>query len=377
MRVVPVPAENGPEGGHWELLSARHRRELNMGSTQSRAPRSPSRVVLSAVRHRRYRRAGRNLPLPARLALPHPRRCPWPLRPRQLASFPLNGEEQFYVEGTLPEIAEEEEAAATTLAEAAQLDASVDAGLEQNEPSFAEASAGLQPRRASPRSGPASPTVRAVASPRAKNTKANVRNAAKADSAARSEAGIEHSEQDQRVPREPLGHHGQTSSVAAVPVLHRNVQIVRIARIAPVASHAVALPVGILPGAGSASPPAASNGEAVSGKTGRPGPQAEASGATDRPAIAHPAPAKAQGAPLPAAVPPSARAARPQVRRASLTSLPWSCRRRTKLFRPNRPSGAGRPSGPGAPWPRPRLGSRSPFPQAVGRSSRRRPAPLR
>ncbi|MGA9720443.1 MAG: hypothetical protein WBQ79_19345, partial [Acidobacteriaceae bacterium] len=146
MRVVPVPAENGPEGAHWELLSARHRRELNMGSTQSQG--TALSILASFYLQSAVAATGEQVeiflsPLASRSRI---RDVVHGLSAtRQLASFPLNGEEQFYVEGTLPEIAEEEETAATPLAGAAetiQLDASVDAGLEQNEPSFAEASAG-------------------------------------------------------------------------------------------------------------------------------------------------------------------------------------------------------------------------------------------
>lgn len=150
MRVVPVPAENGPEGAHWELLSARHRRELNIGSTQSQG--TALSILASFYLQSAVAATGEQVeiflsPLAARSRI---REVVHGLSAtRQLASFPLNGEEQFYVEGTLPEIAEEEEAAATTVADAAQLNASVDAGLEQNEPSFAEAAAGtpVAPRK--------------------------------------------------------------------------------------------------------------------------------------------------------------------------------------------------------------------------------------
>lgn len=174
----------------------------------------------------------------------------------------------------------------------------------------------LQSHRASQYSGPASPTARAVALPRAKNTKANVPRAAKADSVARSEAVVAPSEQNEPgrkepEPREPPAHHVQTSSVAAVPVHPQNL---RIARIVPVASPAAVLPAVAHPDPASASREAASSAEAISGKTGRPDPQAEASGVTGRPAIAHPVPAKPQGVSLPAAVVHhSARAARPPV----------------------------------------------------------------
>jgi 23S rRNA pseudouridine2605 synthase len=153
MRVVPVPAENPQEGAHWELLSARHRRELNIGSTQSQttalsilvsfylqsavsATAEEVEIFLSPVASRsRLRDVVHGLSTT-----------------RQLASFSLAGDEQFYVEGSLPEVAEEEEilALAASTADAANLDA----GLEQNEPSLIEAAAtGLEsppPDRARP-----------------------------------------------------------------------------------------------------------------------------------------------------------------------------------------------------------------------------------
>ncbi len=138
MRVVPIPAENPQEGAHWELLSARHRRELNIGSTQSQttalsilasfylqsavaASEEEVEIFLSPVASRsRIRDVVHGL-----------------ATTRQLASFPLNGEGQLYVEGSLPEIAEEEPVVAAAIGE----DAGLDAGLEQNEPSMIEAAA--------------------------------------------------------------------------------------------------------------------------------------------------------------------------------------------------------------------------------------------
>lgn len=137
MRVVPIPAENSEEGAHWELLSARHSKELHIGSTQSQttalsilvsfylqsavaATAEEAEIFLSPVASRsRIRDVIHGLSTT-----------------RQLASFSLAGDEQFYVEGTLPEVAEEEETvvlAAGALGE--------DAGLEQNEPSLTEAAA--------------------------------------------------------------------------------------------------------------------------------------------------------------------------------------------------------------------------------------------
>lgn len=148
MRVVPIPAERGAEsahGAHWELLSSRHRRELNVGSTQSQttalsilasfylqsavaATAEEVEIFLSPVASRsRIRDVVHGLSTT-----------------RQLASFPLNGDGHLYVEGSLPEVAEDEALAADAAladdAALAQEGATTDAGLEQNEPSFAEAS---------------------------------------------------------------------------------------------------------------------------------------------------------------------------------------------------------------------------------------------
>jgi 23S rRNA pseudouridine2605 synthase len=156
MRVVPVPAENPQEGAHWELLSARHRRELNIGSTQSQttalsilvsfylqsavsATAEEIEIFLSPVASRsRLRDVVHGLSTT-----------------RQLASFSLAGDEQFYVEGSLPEVAEEEEilALAASTADAASLDA----GLEQNEPSLIEAAATGPESPARDRGRPAAP----------------------------------------------------------------------------------------------------------------------------------------------------------------------------------------------------------------------------
>jgi 23S rRNA pseudouridine2605 synthase len=152
MRVVPIPAENGEEGAHWELLSARHRRELTIGSTQSQttalsilvsfylqsavaATAEEAEIFLSPVASRsRLRDVIHGLSTT-----------------RQLASFSLAGDEQFYVEGSLPEIAEEEE----TVVLAAGAIAGEDAGLEQNEPDLTEAAAANpQERPAAPRRSP-------------------------------------------------------------------------------------------------------------------------------------------------------------------------------------------------------------------------------
>ena len=141
MRVVPVPSESG-EGAHWELLSARHRRELNIGSTQSQttalsilasfylqsavaASEEEIEIFLSPVAARsRIRDVVHGLSTT-----------------RQLASFPLNGEGQLHVEGSLPELPEEE-----TIILAAGAIAGEDAGLEQNEPDLTEAAANAPSR---------------------------------------------------------------------------------------------------------------------------------------------------------------------------------------------------------------------------------------
>jgi len=137
MRVVPIPAENSEEGAHWELLSARHSKELHIGSTQSQttalsilvsfylqsavlATAEEAEIFLSPVASRsRIRDVIHGLSTT-----------------RQLASFSLAGDEQFYVEGTLPEIAEEEETVVLAAGAIGE-----DAGLEQNEPSLTEAGA--------------------------------------------------------------------------------------------------------------------------------------------------------------------------------------------------------------------------------------------
>jgi 23S rRNA pseudouridine2605 synthase len=137
MRVVPIPAENSEEGAHWELLSARHRRELTIGSTQSQttalsilvsfylqsavaATAEEAEIFLSPVASRsRLRDVIHGLSTT-----------------RQLASFSLAGDEQFYVEGSLPEIAEEEETVVLAAGAIGE-----DAGLEQNEPDLTEAAA--------------------------------------------------------------------------------------------------------------------------------------------------------------------------------------------------------------------------------------------
>ena len=154
MRVVPVPAENPQEGAHWELLSARHQRELNLGSTQSQttalsilvsfylqsavsATAEEVEIFLSPVASRsRIRDVVHGLSTT-----------------RQLGSFSLAGDEQFYVEGSLPEIAEEEE----TVVLAAGAIAGENAGLEQNEPDLTEAAAANPPamtQDAAPRRSP-------------------------------------------------------------------------------------------------------------------------------------------------------------------------------------------------------------------------------
>ena len=80
MRVVPVPAENPPEGAHWELLSARHRRELNIGSTQSQT--TALSILVSFYLQSAVAATAEEVEIflsPRRLALAHPRRRPRPL----------------------------------------------------------------------------------------------------------------------------------------------------------------------------------------------------------------------------------------------------------------------------------------------------------
>jgi 23S rRNA pseudouridine2605 synthase len=149
MRIALVPQEHGA-AAHWELLSARHGRELNIGSTQSQttalsilvsfylqsavaATEDEAEIFLSPLASRsRIREVIHGL-----------------TATRQLASFPLNGEGQLYVEGTLPEIPEEEVIAPPEESVPLVAQTSLDAGLEQNEPSLIEAAAAppLAPRR--------------------------------------------------------------------------------------------------------------------------------------------------------------------------------------------------------------------------------------
>ena len=142
MRVVPVPADNPQEGAHWELLSARHRRELNIGSTQSQT--TALSILVSFYLQSAIAATAEEVeiflsPLASRSRI---RDVVHGLSTtRQLASFSLAGDEQFYVEGTLPEIAEEEE----TVVLAAGAIAGEDAGLEQNEPDLTEAAAANPP----------------------------------------------------------------------------------------------------------------------------------------------------------------------------------------------------------------------------------------
>lgn len=139
MRVVPVPADNPQEGAHWELLSARHRRELNIGSTQSQT--TALSILVSFYLQSAIAAAAEEVeiflsPLASRSRI---RDVVHGLSTtRQLASFSLTGDEQFYVEGTLPEIAEELTLAAGAIA-------GEDAGLEQNEPDISEATAANPP----------------------------------------------------------------------------------------------------------------------------------------------------------------------------------------------------------------------------------------
>jgi hypothetical protein len=163
MRVVPVPAENPQDPTHWELLSARHRRELNIGSTQSQT--TALSVLVSFYLQSAIAATAEQVeiflsPLASRSRI---RDVVHGLSTtRQLASFSLAGDEHFYVEGTLPEVAEEiaEEEPAVALAAAIGADpASLDAGLEQNEPDLTEAAAANPPeltrqRPSTPRRSP-------------------------------------------------------------------------------------------------------------------------------------------------------------------------------------------------------------------------------
>jgi 23S rRNA pseudouridine2605 synthase len=159
MRVVPVPAENPQQGAHWELLSARHRRELNIGSTQSQT--TALSVLVSFYLQSAIAATAEEVeiflsPLASRSRI---RDVVHGLSTtRQLASFSLEGDEHFYVEGTLPEVAEEQPAVALVATIGADA-ASLDAGLEQNEPDLTEAAAANPPeltrqRPRAPRPGP-------------------------------------------------------------------------------------------------------------------------------------------------------------------------------------------------------------------------------
>lgn len=138
MRAVPVPSGTG-EPAHWELLMARHRRELNVGSTQSQT------TALSILASFYLQSAVAATPEEVEIFL-SPVASRSRIRDvvhglsttRQLASFPLGGSEQLFVEGTLPEVPEDE--AASIDAELSPAAAGEDVGLEQNEPSVIEAS---------------------------------------------------------------------------------------------------------------------------------------------------------------------------------------------------------------------------------------------
>ncbi len=132
MRVVPVPATAGDldlgKGAHWELLVARHRRELTVGSTQAQT--TALAMLISFYLRSAVAATGEDVelflsPVSSRARI---RDVVHGLTAtRQLGEFSLAGSAQLYVEGSLPEIVEE----VVITAE--------DAGLERNEPSFAEA----------------------------------------------------------------------------------------------------------------------------------------------------------------------------------------------------------------------------------------------
>lgn len=135
MRAVPVPAVPGDTqraaGAHWELLAARHRRELTMGSTQAQT--TALAMLISFYLRSAVAATGEDVelflsPVSSRARI---RDVVHGLTAtRQLGEFSLSGNAQLYVEGTLPEIADEEVAVAE-----------MDAGLEENQPSFLEAAA--------------------------------------------------------------------------------------------------------------------------------------------------------------------------------------------------------------------------------------------
>ena len=168
MRVVPVPADNPQEGAHWELLSARHRRELNIGSTQSQT--TALSILVSFYLQSAISATAEEVeiflsPLASRSRI---RDVVHGLSTtRQLASFSLAGDEQFYVEGTLPESRKRNRSLAP-------LRPGEDAGLEQNEPDLTEAAAAnplgfsrTRPQFRAVLLAPLSESVPAAASPRA------------------------------------------------------------------------------------------------------------------------------------------------------------------------------------------------------------------
>jgi 23S rRNA pseudouridine2605 synthase len=140
MRAVPVPATAGDldlaRGAHWELLAARHRHELIMGSTQAQT--TALAMLVSFYLRSAVAATGEEVelflsPVSSRARI---RDVVHGLTAtRQLGEFSLGGAAQLYVEGTLPEIAEE-----VVIAE--------DAGLEENQPSFVEAAADASPASA-------------------------------------------------------------------------------------------------------------------------------------------------------------------------------------------------------------------------------------
>ena len=138
MRVVLVPAEAGASA-HWELLQSRHRRELTIGSTQSQT--TALSILASFYLQSAVAATGEDVeiflsPVASRSRI---RDVVHGLSAtRQLGSFPLDGDGQLYVEGSLPEIPED--AVAPAAEDAGLEDAGLeDAGLEENEPSFTEA----------------------------------------------------------------------------------------------------------------------------------------------------------------------------------------------------------------------------------------------
>ncbi len=136
LRVVPVP-ESAEAAAHWELLSARHRKELNSGSTQSQT--TALSVLASFYLQSAVLASGEEVetflsPLASRSRVRDVLRGL--AATRQLGTLAMDAQTQYFLEGTLPEFAEEEEAA--------RQDSRELQGLEGNEPDAEEAAASGQ-----------------------------------------------------------------------------------------------------------------------------------------------------------------------------------------------------------------------------------------